>query len=123
MKKEDKLCGRCGRKHPWGIVGRKDGVPLYNWLSTTTCLGFREFDGDNLPEVKGLPLDIDQRDLWAMTGDLNAQATMATRLVVRRLKSLGRGKSGYEKISIQWPEFIGFVISQITDMRGALVRD
>lgn len=121
VKYELRLCGACGYKHRWEIIGYNSGVPLYNARPTKTCATYRPFDEETMPDVSGLP--VDTQALWAQTGDLNAQATMATRLVVARLKSLANGKSGVNAIAAQWPDFIGFVISQITDMRGALVRD
>jgi hypothetical protein len=114
MQDELRRC-ECGKQHHWGILSKRNGVPQYGARPRRDCKNFRPKALDQLPAI-------DTRELWAQTGDLCAQATTATRIAVMRLKSLARGKQGYSQIAAQWPEFIGFVISQITDLRGSLVR-
>ena len=111
MRDEERPC-ECGETHKWGIVGASDdGVPLYGARPTETCDNYRA-------KVTTLPTHLNAQELWAQTGDLDPQATLATRAIVARLRTLGK-----DDPAKQWPEFAGFVISQITDMRGALVRD
>ena len=40
-----------------------------------------------------------------------------------RIRALAKGEISYKAMALQWPEFMGFVISQITDLRGTLIRD
>lgn len=109
MKDEERLC-QCGKKHKWGITGRdQGGVVVYGPKPVPDCQYFRPAT-DQLPEFVG-----DLRELWSQTGDLDAQATLATRVVVARLRSLNPVE--------QWQEFVGYVISQITSLRGSLLRD
>ena len=79
--------------------------------------------GIQLTDDGAEPTPTNPQELWSQTGDLNPQASAATRTAVARLRSLGNGKRGLTAIAAQWPEFVGFVISQITDMRGAMVRE
>ena len=80
------------------------------------------------PSVKLLdggkePVPVNAQEVWAQTGDLNPQAELATRVAIARIKSLANGKTGLNAIAAQWPEFMGFVLSQVTDLRGTLTRD
>lgn len=109
MKDEERLC-QCGQKHKWGITGRdQGGVVVYGPKPVPDCQYFRPAT-DQLPEFVG-----DLRELWSQTGDLDAQATLATRVVIARLRSL-------DPVA-QWPEFVGYVISQLTNLRGAMLRE
>lgn len=108
----------CGRPHPWGILRYSDdNTPLYGPRSIPTCDHFRP-----LPE-EPLPARIDPQELWSQTSDLDPQATTATRAVVARIRNMATGVGKYQRMQEQWPEFMGFVISQITNIRGAMVRD
>jgi hypothetical protein len=117
MKDEVRDCANCGKQHYWGITGHsKDNVPLYGPRPRTDCDDFR-------PKLEPVPVGVNAQALWQQTGDLDPQATIATRLVVARLRELADGKAGMAAVAAQWPEFLGFVVSQITDLRGTLVRD
>lgn len=134
-KVEWRLCGKCGKKHRWTVSGYNRNGPLYNAQPTKTCKRYSptkevpidEWPGKALVHVASDPTSVNLptngQELWAQTPELNAQATMATRLVVARLKELGKRKSGFAQIAAQWPEFMGFMISQVTDLRGSLFRD
>jgi len=75
-------------------------------------------------DTNALTLTTDQtKALWYETSDLSPQASAATRMAVAKMRKLGDGKRGFQQLTAQWPEFMGFVISQITDMRAAMVRD
>lgn len=136
MRDEERLC-ECGRFHQWGILRySQDNTALYGPRPLPTCDNFRpKIDDAERALAASVP---NLGEIWAQTQDLNPQATLATRIVVARLRSLGEvekkkngalarlfgsSSSGIQAIAAQWPEFIGFVISQITDMRGVLVRD
>jgi hypothetical protein len=125
MRDEMRLC-ECGNEHPWGILRySEDRVPLYGPRAIPTCDNYRP------PAYSGRQLTADQlpafvataQELWAETGDLDPQATLATRVAVARIRSLAKGENSYKAMALQWPDFMGFIISQITEMRGALVRD
>ena len=110
-------CHTCGGEHPWGITGySKDNVPLYGPRATADCTDFR-------PQVEELPAGVNGQELMAATGDLDAQASVQTRLVVSRIRELGKAEPRYARMAAQWPEFMNFVIAEITAMRGALTRD
>lgn len=129
MRDEWRMCARCEKKHRWGVIGRRSGVPLYNAKPTRWCDKFKPMPEQEPPDLVNFPVQksdgygvpTDQREIWAQTPELNAQATMATRIAILRLKSLAKGKTGYAAMAAQWPEFVGYVVSQITDMRGNLV--
>jgi len=110
VKDEMRLC-QCGEQHPWGIVRlSEDHVPLYGARDIETCDNFR-----TMPDA--VPAFVDNlQELWAQTPDLDPQVPLATRGVIARIRSLADPRA-------QWSEFVGLVVSQITNMRGAMVRD
>lgn len=121
MNDAKRKCEKCGHEHPWGVVSKsEDGVNLYGPKPTEHCAHFRPIADDQttLPAFMGT-----LQELWAQTNDLSPQATMATRVAVTNIRSLAKGKNSYAAMAAQWPEFMGFVMSQITDLRGALFRD
>ena len=127
MKDVMKKCGRCKHEHLWGILSRsEDLVPLYgprvcNEIVENAvgekylcnCLDFVPDGGTEL--MIGVdPGDVGQ--LWQATSFLNAQAPMATRIAVRQILSMEEGPERNK-------EFMGLMLSQVTDIRGALTRD
>jgi hypothetical protein len=116
MKDEMRPCV-CGKSHPWGILRRdQQGVPTYGARAIEGCDNYH-------PPVDLIPANLDTKELWAQTGDLDPQAMLWTRAVVARIRQLANGKNSYAAMAAQWPDFMALVLSQITDMRGALVRD
>lgn len=115
MNDESKLC-RCGATHAWGILRySEDNVPLYGARQARNgCDDFREvIEGEeNLPALANGEL----KALWAKTEFLNPQVPVATRYMVAKLLELKNFKE-------QWPEFMGLMVSQLTDVRGAMVRE
>jgi hypothetical protein len=138
MRDELKRCANCGHEHRVGIVNySQDGVPLYGPRACYChCDRFTEKqDGDDAALLPSLTNE-QTKQLWEQTSFMNAQAPAATRIAVAKLMALGEGKGqpgsigrlfgrgdGKTALERQWPEFVGFLISQITDMRGAMVRD
>jgi hypothetical protein len=128
MNDELKRCANCGHEHRWGMLSHtQDGVPLYGPRACYChCDRFAEAisapaggSGIHLPTLTN-----DQaKELWAQTSHLNAQVPLATRMAVRAIQDLGQGKEGVDALTAQWPEFMGLMISQLTDIRGAMVRD
>lgn len=92
-----------------------------------------------IPGMENLPAlsQKDAEELWSKTSFLNAQVPAATRMIVANIMSIGQGdkKVGFwgkllgrndkatSLMERQWPEFMGFMISQVTDIRGAMIRD
>jgi len=101
----------CGKDHPWGVVRySQDNTPLYGPRAIATCDDFR-------PEQEKVPAFVeDLRELWSQTGDLDPQATVATRAVIARIRTLPDPRE-------QWAEFAGLLVSQVTTVRAALTRD
>lgn len=130
MKDMMKRCGRCRHEHVYGIVRHSaDNVPLYG---ARRCKGIVENAvgeqypcncGDFVEYVEGigenqLMLSVPPEELnalWAATSFLSPQTPMATRIAVRQINSL----EGPEREK----EFMGLMISQMTDIRAAMTKD
>lgn len=148
MQDELRLCANCHHEHKWGILGySQDGVPLYgarrceHWekpvygdkgheywkigdlVEVCHCEYFATAaDGDvNLPTLT----NEQTQALWSKTSFLNAQVPAATRILMSNiLQLLETGAQNLDPaIAGAIREFMGLVVSQITDVRGALVRD
>ena len=137
MKDVKKPCGRCRHDHRYGILRySQDGVPLYgaHRCETRGCMC-----GEFIEAVAGnLDLPAAQvKELWAKTSFMSAQAPAATRMAVAQIMALskddapagfwgrlfGQAKPDASAMEKQWPEFMGLMISQISDIRGAMNRD
>lgn len=117
-----KDCLTCGHQHAWGIIRYDEGnVPLYGARRAGDCENFVEKTEDTQALATMTQEDI--KNLWAKTEFLNPQVPVATRIAINQIQTLGKGKTGTELIAAQWPEFMGLVVSQLGDVRGALVRD
>ena len=137
MKDEKRLCARCKHEHDYGILRYSaDNVPLYGARRCEFIVrdyqrtGGKDYCGcssfvETVPGMENLPAlsDGEVKTLWEQTSFLNAQVPMATRIMVRSVLSAGEKKKGIAAITAQWPEFVGLMISQLTDIRGAMVRD
>lgn len=121
-----KMCATCRHKHPYGIVGYSpDNVPLYG----ARAIGYPTDDpnftavcrADQFIEVHGgleNAIALTQQDteaLWAKTSFLGAQVPAATRMAVAQLETL----EGKERDKA----FMSLMISQVTDIRGAMTRE
>ena len=126
MKDERRECSNCNHTHAWGVLRYSmDNTPLWG-ARKCWCLCDRfvaKVEGnENLPALTN-----DQTQaLWAKTSFLSAQVPAATRIAMAGIANL------LEVASTELPspsivaavrEFMGLVISQITDLRGAMVRD
>ena len=131
MKDVQKMCARCGHEHAWGVLSYSDdNVKLYGarpceapkenavgMQYPCACDDFaqaQEGDRIGLPMAAVAPEEL--KALWADTSFLNAQAPMATRIAVRQILSLEEGPERNK-------EFMGLMLSQVTDIRGALTKD
>lgn len=139
MQDELRLCANCYHEHKWGILDySQDGVPLYGarkceywgerWPNDDparpcNCKHFvPAADGDiNLPALT----KEQTQALWSKTSFLNAQVPAATRIAMSGiLQLLEAGAQNLDPaIAGAIREFMGLMVSQITDVRGALVRD
>lgn len=116
MRDVKKPCANCHHEHNWGILRHShDGAPLYG---PRKC----ECDCDQfvpqLDEIENLPATMtaaEARQLWEKTSFLSAQVPAATRIAVAQLDTL----KGPEREKA----YMGLMISQLTDIRGAMVRD
>lgn len=142
MQDEKRLCANCGHDHSYGILRYSpDGVPFYGarkcWCG---CDHFVErnieaeqrFIGQQQEppsvDINGKPLDPivpthQLLELWAKTSFLNTQVPMATRIAVRQIHGLMQGADLSPALTTALTEFAGLVISQVTDIRGAMTRD
>jgi hypothetical protein len=134
MKDERRKCGNCKHEHAWGILRHSlDGVPLYG---ARKCLSYRVYRGHKrrcncekfvqmVEGMENLPATTaeETKAIWAETSFLNAQVPMATRIMVRQIMSQAKGAGDTRALMAVFPEFAGLMISQITDIRGALVSD
>jgi hypothetical protein len=132
LRDELKLC-QCGQRHKWGIIRySEDNVPLYGaYPAENGCRDFRavEEGNENLPAMTAK----DTEELWAATNFLNAQVPTATRIAINQIMQIGKGGDGFfaklfgvgkgSLMEKQWPEFMGLVLSQLTDVRGAMIRE
>ncbi len=123
MQDVDKLCGNCKHSHKYGILRYSpDNVALYNARPCSCgCDDFVEAipGEENLPALSQPQI----KDIWARTSFLGAQVPLATRIAVAQIMSLGKDEHPATAMIHQWPEFVGLMISQITDIRGAMTRD
>jgi hypothetical protein len=116
-----KLCGRCRHEHSYGILRYSaDNVKLYGarQCSTCDCEDFAEavegVGDSSVPMITPSPAEL--KALWRETSFLSAQVPMATRIAIRQILSLEDGAE-------QRKEFMGLMISQLTDIRGEMTRD
>lgn len=122
MNDEQKLCGNCGHEHAWGVVSYSDdNVRLYGARMCVAVVGdVRCGCRDWSPASEGTELAVvmppeELQALWAETSFLSAQTPMATRIAVRQINAL----EGKEREK----EFMGLMISQVTDIRAAMTKD
>jgi hypothetical protein len=123
MKDEQRKCTNCGHEHAYGTLRYSpDLVPLKGprkcWCN---CVNFIEVNEDveNLPTMAGREV----QELWSQTSYLNAQVPMATRIAVRQITDLLKSDDPNALLTKALPEFAGLMISQITDIRGAMTRE
>lgn len=135
MQDEKRPCAQCGHDHDYGTTGHSlDGVRLRGprkcWCG---CDHFVErnipaelkFDHQNetLPAVDPILPANELKELWANTSFLNAQVPMATRIAVRQIHGLMQVADLSPALTAALTEFASLVISQVTDIRGAMTRD
>lgn len=128
MKDERKPCASCGHEHAYGTLRYSvDNVPLRGarkcWCGCDHFIEpFPEAAADSVPA-----LTQDQTvALWSRTSFLNAQVPAATRMAmagIMNLLELATTDLPSPSIIAAVREFMGLMISQVTDIRGALVRD
>ncbi len=134
MRDERRPCASCGHDHAYGILRYSpDAVPLYGarkcWCQCNHFVQrneeaerkFISHDGAQLPAT--LTDDKEIKELWADTAFLNPQVPMATRMAVRQINSLLKTDDTTALLTKALPEFAGLMISQLTDIRGAMTRD
>lgn len=134
MQDEKRSCAQCGHDHSYGILRYSpDGVPFYGarkcWCH---CDHFVErnisaelkFDHqqESLPDTFSLP-DKELKELWADTSFMSAQVPLATRIAVRQIHGLMQVADLSPALIMALTEFASLVISQVTDIRGAMTRD
>jgi len=132
-----KLCATCRHEHAWGILRHdQQGAPLYGprrcefvgreGCATVRCGCDRFAEANEGLDIynKALTLTAKQTEaLWEQTAFLNPQVPAATRMMVAKIMESGKNWRGKALMEKQWPEFVGLMISQLTDIRGAMVRD
>ncbi len=152
MKDERRKCGACKHEHAYGILRySQDNVPLYGARRCDVTFPIVENirhqdDGDRIEWKKcncdrfveavegmeNLPslTQPETKALWEATSFLNAQVPMATRIAVRQISDLldlsipTEGTNNFlAPIKPVLKEFAGLMISQLTDIRGAMTRD
>lgn len=141
MRDEQRLCGSCKHEHAWGILRYSaDGVPKYGprLCDAVVLSEGKLFDHDRqscccdhfVAAVEGaenLPaLTQDQTQaLWSQTSFLNAQVPAATRIAISGIMLLLEVGSANLDPAIAGAvrEFMGLMVSQITDIRSALTKN
>jgi hypothetical protein len=136
MNDEQRSCGNCGHEHAYGTLRHSwDGVPIKGarrcWCNCTNFVERNEI-AERLfgkPLISGnqnlVPALSDKKlkELWADTSFLNAQVPLATRLAIRQIRDLFTREALPGGLTDALMEFTGLVISQLTDIRGAMTRD
>lgn len=132
MKDEMRMCGRCHHEHAVGTLSHSvDGVPLVgprpcSWHSKpedSPICGCRDFVEAVMTEngTPGLPLSAvmsftDLAALWRDTDFLSPQASAETRIAIRKVM-------GIEDPRERETAYMGVMLANISDIRGAMSKD